>query len=462
MQESSVPGWLVGLKGSGVTGWLVPPSASEARAGARGALSGGRPPAHAQPRARPGDKTSQRRDRDPDVWGPHVQKADEGWEQSSLGDASAPLDKANTALTLSAKNGSRQTRGPAAHRPLSPREQPTAGVAPRPRPRSGSPTSSGPSAASLQGAGGLTEHIAAAKAATAAKARHGHGGQPNGSSAPGRVPAAGRSLLPRGEPSTATVAHAVAPAVETIDGCYIAEPCGRQQICAAAGVAAGSKYACPRCGLRFNKWGECMVHVSENTTKRGGPAVGPAVGPRGAEPPVANNAAGLPIDSHRERILAHIASHRVTIIIGETGCGKSSRVPSMIYESDPRRARLFVSQPRRIAATTVMQRVKGALGSVVGLRLGHGVREESKDTRLWFCTAGYLKEYLAHNEDKAGKITHIIIDEVHERSIDTDLLCFFVRRLLTVSWRCRIGFERALTVMALPYVPPPPHTHTHL
>ena len=138
----------------------------------------------------------------------------------------------------------------------------------------------------------------------------------------------------------------------------------------------------------------------------------------------------LPIAAHAKVITDHIANHRVTIIIGETGCGKSSQVPAMVFRSCPN-ARVFVSQPRRIAATTLMQRVRGELGDVVGLRLGHGIRDEKKKTRIWFCSAGYLKEFLAHNEEAVARITHIIIDEVHERSIDTDLLCFFVRRLLS-------------------------------
>ena len=64
----------------------------------------------------------------------------------------------------------------------------------------------------------------------------------------------------------------------------------------------------------------------------------------------------LPIDEHKDKILDHIRTHRITIIQGETGCGKSSRVPVILLEDNagrPRRTKMFVSQPRRIAATTL-------------------------------------------------------------------------------------------------------------
>ena len=83
---------------------------------------------------------------------------------------------------------------------------------------------------------------------------------------------------------------------------------------------------------------------------------------------------------------------KVTIIQGETGCGKSSRVPALILagSNQPHKLKMFVSQPRRIAATTLKKRVAEVLGSRVGLRLGNGIRDECKDTQIWYCTAGYL------------------------------------------------------------------------
>lgn len=70
----------------------------------------------------------------------------------------------------------------------------------------------------------------------------------------------------------------------------------------------------------------------------------------------------LPIDAHRDEILDHVRTHRVTVIHGETGCGKSSRLPTMLFEDGRDRGehvRMFVSQPRRAAARALFKRVSG-------------------------------------------------------------------------------------------------------
>ena len=149
----------------------------------------------------------------------------------------------------------------------------------------------------------------------------------------------------------------------------------------------------------------------------------------------------LPIDEHKVRILDHINTHRVTIIQGETGCGKSSRVPVILFEgarTHGNGVRMFVSQPRRIAATTLKRRVAESVGPVVGLRLGNGVRDETSHTRIWYCTAGYLCRLAAHHPEAFKHHTHLIIDEIHERSVDTDLLCYMARRLLDLHPQLRL------------------------
>ena len=86
----------------------------------------------------------------------------------------------------------------------------------------------------------------------------------------------------------------------------------------------------------------------------------------------------LPIDAHADKIAEHVARHRVTVIHGETGCGKSSRVPLILLEADPD-AKMFVSQPRRIAARALCDRVRDTHSDPddIALRLGHGVRDEA-------------------------------------------------------------------------------------
>ena len=119
----------------------------------------------------------------------------------------------------------------------------------------------------------------------------------------------------------------------------------------------------------------------------------------------------LPIKDHEKRICRHVAMHRVTIIHGETGCGKSSAVPLMLQKSydaahGAGTAKMFVTQPRRLAARALFERVRleAVAGSssprppksrqasqpgLIGLRLGHGDRsKDSHATRIWFATTG--------------------------------------------------------------------------
>ena len=64
--------------------------------------------------------------------------------------------------------------------------------------------------------------------------------------------------------------------------------------------------------------------------------------------------------------------------------------------------------------------------------MGHGVKDEAEDTQVYFVTTGYLVRLIAHQPAAFYSHTHLIIDEVHERSVDGDLLCLLARRLLQV------------------------------
>jgi HrpA-like RNA helicase len=106
----------------------------------------------------------------------------------------------------------------------------------------------------------------------------------------------------------------------------------------------------------------------------------------------------------------------------------------------PPLAKMYVTQPRRIAARALCNRVRLAAdastsgsnqGSLIGLRLGHGEKSnDSANTRIWFATTGYVVLLLAHHPESFKDHSHLVIDEVHERSIDTDILCLLARKLL--------------------------------
>lgn len=147
------------------------------------------------------------------------------------------------------------------------------------------------------------------------------------------------------------------------------------------------------------------VSVPVTTT----PTIATAAANTGTTPELPSSATpattALPVDAHRERILQHVRQYPVTIINGMTGCGKSTRIPVMIWEDHRATAStdgadgsavaetsalsatpgksakgsdayVMVSQPRRIAATALKNRLAQSLGDVVGLRLGKGRREE--------------------------------------------------------------------------------------
>ena len=154
----------------------------------------------------------------------------------------------------------------------------------------------------------------------------------------------------------------------------------------------------------------------------------------------------LPIDEHESTILSTVKSNRVTVIHAETGAGKSTRVPCMLLNANNvngnHKPKLFISQPRRIAAKALVERLRKTepeLRDCFALRLGHGVREyHNKNTRACFCTSGYLVRLLANKPEVFAKIDYIVIDEVHERSVDSDILCLLCRRLLQNNDRIKL------------------------
>ena len=145
-----------------------------------------------------------------------------------------------------------------------------------------------------------------------------------------------------------------------------------------------------------------------------------------------------------------LQDHQLLIIQGETGCGKSTQVPQYILEHESEKGitnsaqhhassiRIVVTQPRRIAAATVAQRVAEERGETVGSgTVGYKIRGTTKagpSCRILFCTTGMLLRRLASegecNMFSSETVSYLLIDEVHERSCETDFLLTFVKRVL--------------------------------
>ena len=149
----------------------------------------------------------------------------------------------------------------------------------------------------------------------------------------------------------------------------------------------------------------------------------------------------LPIWNFKDDVLEAVEKHQAIIICGETGCGKSTQVPAFILEhelANGRPCRVYCTEPRRISATSLARRVceelgekKGDLGTPKSL-VGYAIRLESKmapQTRLVYATTGIVLRMLERS-DGLGQITHLILDEVHERTIDSDFLLIVLRKLM--------------------------------
>jgi HrpA-like RNA helicase len=142
--------------------------------------------------------------------------------------------------------------------------------------------------------------------------------------------------------------------------------------------------------------------------------------------------AELPILAHKDAILGAVSSHRVTVVNGETGSGKSSQVPRYLSDSFPD-ARVLVTQPRRIAATSLARRVAEELGEPLGVSVGYAIGSErvgGPGVRVRFVTSGWLLQRLLHDPGFFETVSHVVLDEVHERSVDSDLLYLLIRQLL--------------------------------
>ncbi|KAL5335025.1 P-loop containing nucleoside triphosphate hydrolase protein [Aspergillus crustosus] len=149
----------------------------------------------------------------------------------------------------------------------------------------------------------------------------------------------------------------------------------------------------------------------------------------------------LPIWAFKDDILSTLDSHRAVIICSETGSGKSTQIPSFILEHElqsGRPCKIYVTEPRRISAISLARRVSEELGESkndIGTSrslIGFAVRLESKvsqATRLVFATTGVVVRMLERPDDFQD-VTHIVLDEVHERSIDSDFLLIVLKRLM--------------------------------
>lgn len=152
----------------------------------------------------------------------------------------------------------------------------------------------------------------------------------------------------------------------------------------------------------------------------------------------------LPVKKFENEILEAISHNSVVIIRGATGCGKTTQVPQFILDEFIQNDRaaecnIVVTQPRRISAVSVAERVAYERGEEPGKSCGYSVRFESVLPRphasILFCTVGVLLRKL---EAGIRGISHVIVDEIHERDINTDFLLVVLRDVVQAYPEVRI------------------------
>ena len=146
----------------------------------------------------------------------------------------------------------------------------------------------------------------------------------------------------------------------------------------------------------------------------------------------------LPIRKEKKKILKTITDNRVTIIVGATGSGKSTIIPAyLLASSRTEYVKMAVTQPRRVAAIKLCERLGSfmiAAENNSGTNLvGFGIRgwqAYDSSTKINYVTTGYFQRILAYAPHCMTDYSHVLLDEVHERSIDSDFLCLIVKILI--------------------------------
>lgn len=146
----------------------------------------------------------------------------------------------------------------------------------------------------------------------------------------------------------------------------------------------------------------------------------------------------LPAFAVREQLRIALASHNVVVIGGETGSGKTTQIPQYLYEfmcedGNGSAANIVCTQPRRLAATSVALRVAEERDEAVGGTVGYSIRLEncvSSKTQITYCTTGIVLRRL-QTDKFLGKVSHVVVDEIHERGVDTDFLLILLRDLVS-------------------------------
>lgn len=140
----------------------------------------------------------------------------------------------------------------------------------------------------------------------------------------------------------------------------------------------------------------------------------------------------LPIHARREEIIRAIQENQVVVIAGETGSGKTTQIPKFLIDAGlGQKGLIGCTQPRRVAALSVAQRIAEEFGVTYGEAVGAKIRftdQTRKDTAIKVMTDGILLNEI-QDDPLLSAYEAIVIDEAHERSLNIDFILGFLRNL---------------------------------
>ena len=145
----------------------------------------------------------------------------------------------------------------------------------------------------------------------------------------------------------------------------------------------------------------------------------------------------LPIYQHASTIRSALRQNNVLLLSGETGSGKSTQIPQFLVNEPWCKGRVAITQPRRVAAITLAKRVADEMGTPLGKSspastVGYAVRFDhntSPNTKVKFLTEGMLLQEMLRDAE-LKEYSCVVVDEVHERGVNVDLILGFLRLML--------------------------------
>ncbi|XP_076376385.1 putative ATP-dependent RNA helicase DHX35 isoform X1 [Megalopta genalis] len=142
----------------------------------------------------------------------------------------------------------------------------------------------------------------------------------------------------------------------------------------------------------------------------------------------------LPTFKYRSHIIYLLEKYQTLVLIGETGCGKSTQLPQYLFEAGwcANGKMIGITEPRRVAATSLASRVADERNCVLGTEVGYSIRFDNcidETTRIKYLTEGILLRELM-GDPLLTNYSVIVIDEVHERTLMTDIIMGLLKKII--------------------------------